>query len=93
MSAIDEGVPDPKQFLIGLVDEHFSRVNSGVDTQERVHNMVALKSLKKDQMVGRDRREDVLGRWSACRDPVAFKSRLAAIDQEHISVLAIEAEI
>ena len=93
MSVIDECVPDPKQFLIGLVDEHFSWVNSGVDTQERVHNMVVLKSLKKDQMLGRDCREDFLGRRFACRDPLAFKSRLAAIDQEHVSVLAIEAEI
>src|SRR5688572_5128018 len=60
MSAIDECVPDPKQFLIGLVEEHFSWVNSSVDTQERVHNMVALKSLKKGQMLGRDCRADVL---------------------------------
>src|SRR4030095_11908297 len=93
MSAIDERVPDPKQFFIGLVDEHFSWVNSGVDTQERVHNMVTLKSLKKDQMLGRDCRKDFVGRRSACRDPVAFKSRLAAINQDHISVQAIEAEI
>ena len=93
MSVVDKGVPDPKQFLIGLVEKPFSRVNSGVDTQERIHNMVALKFVKKDQMLRRDCGEDFLGRRSTCRDPVAFKRRLAAINQEHISVLPIEAEI
>jgi hypothetical protein len=54
MRAKDKCVSNPEQFLIGLLGESFSRVNSRVDTQEWIHHIVAFQPLKKSQVLGGD---------------------------------------
>src|SRR6266536_630928 len=93
MRAIDKCVSDPKQFLIGLLGESFSRVNSRVYKQEWIHPIVAFQPRKKSQVLGGNYREDLMRRRPACRDPVTFKGRFSTVNQEHVAVLAIKTEV